>query len=103
MKRIGMTWRAKPEHLEEYVDIHLNPWPELIEGLQSVGVHNYNIFQFGDRMFAFLEIDSDESLAEFQKLPVADRWNEKVLPWVAPEAADGEDQFIVLESIFYCE
>ena len=103
MKKIGMTWKVKPEHMDEYVDIHLNPWSDLIEGLQSVGVHNYNIFRFGDQMFAYLEVESDDSLAEFQKLPVADRWNAKVLPWVAAEAKEGGDQFMMLDRVFYCE
>ena len=33
MKRIGMTWRVAPEHWEEYKQIHLNPWPELITAM----------------------------------------------------------------------
>ncbi len=59
MKRVGMTWRVHPEHLEPYTDIHLNPWPELLEAIQAVGIHNYNIFALGNRMFAYLEVDGD--------------------------------------------
>ena len=52
MKRIGMTWRVNPANWEEYKHIHLNPWPELIEAIQAVGIHNYSIYAFGTRVFA---------------------------------------------------
>ena len=67
-------------------------------------IHNYNIFAFGTRVFAYLEVDNDDSLVELQKAEVMPRWNEKVLPWVQPEAEDGSGvQFMELERIFYCE
>lgn len=104
MKQIGMTWQVDPDKWEEYKDIHLNPWPDLIEALQAAGIHNYNIFAFGTRVFAYLEVDNDDSLAEVQKAEVMSRWNEKVLPWVLPEAEEGSGvQFMELERIFYCE
>ena len=103
MKRIGMTWQVDPEKLEPYIDIHQNPWPDLLEAMQEVGVQNYNIFRFGNRMFAYLEVEDESALEELQKREVMDRWNEKVLPWVAPEAEEGSEvQFMELERIFYC-
>ena len=41
MKKVGMTWQVDPKYWEEYKDIHLNPWPELIEAIQAVGIHNF--------------------------------------------------------------
>ena len=40
MKRVGMTWRVHPEHIEPYTDIHLNPWPELLAAIQAVGINS---------------------------------------------------------------
>ena len=37
MRRIGMTWQVDPRKWEPYKEIHLNPWPELIEALQASG------------------------------------------------------------------
>lgn len=103
MKRIGMTWQVDPEQWEPYREIHLNPWPELIDALQAAGIHNYNIFAFGTRVFAYLEVDDDDSLSNVQKAAVMDKWNEKVLPWVFPEAEEGSGiQFMQLEQIFFC-
>ena len=105
MKRVGMTWRVDPDHWEEYKEIHLNPWPELVEAIQSVGIHNYNIFAFGTRVFAYMEIDGDDPYAALDVLSQMDikkKWDEEVTVWVMPQAAEGSDmQFMELEPIFY--
>jgi L-rhamnose mutarotase len=106
MKRVGMTWQVDPEHWEEYKDIHLNPWPELIAEIQKVGIHNYSIFAFGTRVFAYMEIEGDDPLAALDQLAQTDikkKWDEEVTVWVLPEAEAGSDiQFLELDSIFFC-
>lgn len=106
MKRVGMTWRVYPEHWEAYRHIHLNPWPELLEAIQAVGIHNYSIFALGDRMFAYMEVEGDDvnaALARLAETDVYRRWAEVVGPWLMPEAVDGSGvRFLELESIFYC-
>ena len=106
MQRVGMTWQVNPADWEAYKQIHLNPWPELIEGLQAVGVHNYNIFAFGTRVFAYMEVDADDpaaALARFEETDIKKRWNEEVTKWVLPEAQEGTGiQFLPLERIFFC-
>lgn len=106
MKRVGMTWRVDPEHWDEYKEIHLNPWPELIDAIQQVGIHNYSIFAFGTRVFAYMEIEGDNPYAALDVLAQTDikkKWDEEVTVWVEPLAAEGSDiQFMELEPIFYC-
>lgn len=106
MKRVGMTWRVDPAHWEAYKEIHLNPWPELLEAIQSVGIHNYSIFAFGARVFATMEIDGDDPLEALDALAqteIKKKWDEEVTVWVQPEAEDGAGiQFMELERIFFC-
>lgn len=106
MQRIGMTWQVDPAHWEEYKAIHLNPWPELIAAIQAVGIHNYSIFAFGTRVFAYLEVADDDVYAALNALSQTDikrRWDAEVTTWVLPEAAAGAGiQFMALEPIFYC-
>jgi L-rhamnose mutarotase len=106
MKRVGMTWQVNPAKWEEYKDIHLNPWPELLEAIQAVGIHNYSIYAFGNRVFAYMEIDGDDAYEALNKLAETDikkKWDDKVMPWLLPEAEEGSGiQFMELESIFYC-
>lgn len=106
MKRVGMTWRVNPANWEEYKQIHLNPWPELIDAIQAVGIHNYSIYAFGTRVFAYMEIDGDDVYAALNTLAqtgIKQKWDAEVTVWVAPEAEDGSGiQFMELEPIFYC-
>lgn len=106
MKRVGMTWQVDPARWEEYKEIHLNPWPELVKAIQEVGIHNYSIFAFGTRVFAYMEIDGDDPYQALNILAQTDikkKWDEEVTVWVLPEAVEGSGiQFMELESIFYC-
>jgi L-rhamnose mutarotase len=106
MQRLGMTWQVDPTHWEAYRAVHLNPWPELVAALQAAGMHNYSIFAFGTRVFAYLEIDGDDAdaaLAAVERTDIKKKWNAEVTAWVLPEAADGAGiQFLPLERIFYC-
>jgi L-rhamnose mutarotase len=105
MQRVGMTWQVDPEHWDAYKAIHLNPWPELLEAIQDVGIHNYSIFAFGTRVFAYMEVDGDVTTAlnALTQTTVKQRWDEEVTVWVLPEAEAGTGiQFMELEQIFYC-
>lgn len=106
MKRVGMTWRVQPENWEAYKQIHLQPWPALIEAIQAVGIHNYSIFAFGTRVFAYMEVERDDvvsALTELAETEVKQRWDAEVTAWVMPEAEDGVAiQFLELEPIFHC-
>ena len=106
MQRIGMTWRVDPERWDAYKTIHLNPWPELITAIQTAGIHNYSIFAFGTRVFAYLEVEDGDVYDVFNTLAQTDikrKWDDEVTTWVMPEAADGTGiQFMQLEPIFFC-
>lgn len=105
MKRVGMTWQVDPAHWDEYKQIHLNPWSDLIREIQAVGIHNYSIFAFGTRVFAYMEIDGDDPYSALSKLATTDvkkKWDQEVTVWVLPEAQEGTGvQFMELEPIFY--
>jgi L-rhamnose mutarotase len=106
MKQVGMTWRVAPQHWEEYKQIHLNPWPELITAIQEFGIHNYSIWAFGTRLFSYFEFDGDDldaAMAALTRTDVKRKWDAEVTVWVEPKAADGADvQFMELERVFYC-
>ena len=105
MKRVGMTWRVDPLYWEEYRDIHLHPWPELLQAFKEHDVRNFNCFAFGTRVFAYLEIEGDdvyEVLGRVALTPIKRKWDAEVGVQVLPEAEDGCGiQFLELEHIFY--
>ena len=105
MKQVGMTWRARPECWEQYRDIHLNVWPELLQTFAEHGVHNFNCYAFGTQIFAYLEIEGDdvyEVLGRVAETETKKRWDALVMPWLEPEAVDGCGKtFLEIEHIFH--
>jgi L-rhamnose mutarotase len=105
MKRVGMTWRVDRQFWEGYREIHMHPWPELLQAFAEHGVHNFNCYALGTRVFAYLEIEGDDVLqvlGEVAQTEIKKKWDAEVTVQVLPTAADDCDQqFLEIERIFY--
>jgi L-rhamnose mutarotase len=44
VQRMGMVIGVRPEKLDEYKDLHANPWPELNAALSAANIRNYSIY-----------------------------------------------------------
>ena len=61
MKSFAMTLdlHDDPDVIAEYKRYHREVWPEVIEGLRSVGILKMKIFLKGTRMFMYIETEDD--------------------------------------------
>jgi L-rhamnose mutarotase len=57
MQRIGFVMRLLPGAEAEYRRRHAAVWPEMLDELRVAGASNYSIFQRGDDLFGYLEVD----------------------------------------------
>lgn len=74
--KYAWTWTIKEECLEEYVKMHLEPWPEIMEEHSKAGIRNYSIFQNGSQFFYCFECDDVEAaFAYIAKSDACNRWN----------------------------
>lgn len=74
--KFAWTWNIKEQFLEEYVSLHLAPWPEIMEEHSKAGIINYSIFQNGTQFFYCFECDDVEAaFAYIAKSEVCNRWN----------------------------
>ncbi len=74
--KFAWTWQVKPECVDEYVRLHLDPWPEVLEEHRRAGIRNYSIFQDGNRFFYVFECDDvDAAFAYLAQSEVCRRWN----------------------------
>lgn len=74
--KFAWTWTIKPECLEEYVAMHLAPWPEILSEHSRAGIRNYSIFQQGNRFFYCFECDDVEAaFAIIAESEPCNRWN----------------------------
>ena len=70
------TWRVKEECLEEYVAMHLNPWPEILGEHSKAGISNYSIFQNGNQFFYCYECEDSKAAFDYiAKSDACNRWN----------------------------
>lgn len=74
--KFAWTWKIKEEYLEEYVELHLRPWPEVLSEHSRAGIQNYSIFQNGNQFFYCFECDEIEAaFAIIADSEICNRWN----------------------------
>lgn len=109
-KRYCQTLELKdnPELIREYIRLHSEPhnWPEIREGIRSVGILEMEIYQLGTKLFMIVETPLDfEWEAAFKKLaqlPRQAEWEATVSKFqkAAPNAASAE-KWQQMERIFH--
>jgi L-rhamnose mutarotase len=75
--KYAWVWNIKPEWVEEYVKMHLSPWPEIMKAHSEAGFKNYSIFRNGNQFIYEFECDGDPDAAftKMIKNPDCIRWN----------------------------
>ena len=74
--KYAWTWEVKEESLEEYINLHLNPWQEILQEHSKAGIKNYSIFQNGNQFFYCFECDDvEEAFNYIAKSDPCNRWN----------------------------
>lgn len=101
--KLAWTWEVKEEYLEEYVRMHLDPWPEILEEHSRAGIRNYSIFQNGARFFYCFECDDTEAaFAYIAGSEACRRWNAITSKMVAGSFDFNDEQPIKpLREVFY--
>ena len=81
MKRYLLVIEVKPEHRDEYIEIHNNPWPEMLEAIRDAGFYNELIWYYDDKSIIYLECDDhDEADARLRATEVCSRWDNIMIP-----------------------
>ncbi len=74
--KYAWKWTVKPECLDEYVKMHLAPWPEIMAEHTAAGIRNYSIFQNGNEFFYCFECDDvKKAFAYLDQSEACQRWN----------------------------
>lgn len=95
MSKYAWTWNVKTECLDTYVEMHLNPWPEILEEHRRAGIRNYSIFQNGNQFFYCFECDDvKKAFAFLDQSEACRRWNA-----ITSKMVEGSFDFAKDESI----
>lgn len=76
MDRIAYFYKVKPNKLDEYIKAHKEIWPEQVELLKKSGVKKMVIFNRGNYLFLYSEIDNIKKYHEIRSASEVDKkWN----------------------------
>ena len=92
-KRYGWVIKVKPEKLEEYKELHANPWPGVDGMLKKCNIQNYSIYYRDGLLFSYLEYTGENFDADM-KMMAADsttqEWWKLTDPCQEPVESAGE-------------
>lgn len=109
-KRYCQTLDLKddPELIAKYKEAHsrLKFWPEIMQGIRSVGILEMEIYILGNRLFMIVEtpldFDWDSAMARLATLPRQEEWEAYVSMFQAcrPDCTSNE-KWQLMERMFY--
>ncbi len=99
--------KSSPELIAEYRRLHSAPhiWPEVVEGIRSVGILEMEIYLLGARLMMIVEtpldFDWDSAMARLSTLPRQTEWEQCVARFqeCAPGATSAQ-KWQLMERIF---
>lgn len=110
VKRYCQTLSLKnnPELIAEYRKIHSreNAWPEILEGIRSVGILEMEIYISGSQLFMIVEtpldFDWDSAMERLAHLPRQAEWEDYVARFqeCAPGSTSSQ-KWKLMERMFY--
>lgn len=110
VKRYCQTLSLKdnPELISAYRKAHSKEeaWPEIREGIRSVGILEMEIYILGNKLFMIVEtpldFDWDEAMKKLATLPRQAEWEEYVANFQqCAKGATSDEKWQMMERIFY--
>ncbi|MDZ4700362.1 MAG: L-rhamnose mutarotase [Rhodothermales bacterium] len=108
MPSLALTLNLKddPSVIQAYRDYHARAWPEVVEALQAVGIHQMRIWLLGRRLFMVADVaEGFEPAVDFPRYltlhPRCQEWEDLMgtLQEPVPEAKPGE-KWAEMEEVF---
>ena len=86
MKKYLIVIKIKPENRKEYIEIHKNPWREMLEAIRQAGFTNEVIWYFEDQSIIYLECEDQVACnAALRATEICKKWDITVCPWFAAD------------------
>lgn len=100
-----LTLPDNAQAVEAYVEAHRHVWPEIKEGIRSVGITDMQIYRHGRSLFMIVEtvddFDWEKDNARLATLPRQAEWEAYVARFQGCDpAATSTDKWQLMEQIF---
>ncbi|MGN0280913.1 MAG: L-rhamnose mutarotase [Prevotella sp.] len=100
--------RDDAELIAKYREAHdrEHHWPEIVEGIRSVGIEEMEIYILGNRLFMIVDVPDDfnwdEAMARLATLPRQAEWEAYVSQFQGcPADATSNEKWQMMERIFH--
>jgi L-rhamnose mutarotase len=107
MQRFGQVIGIKPEHIEQYSQLHAAVWPEVLQKITECNIRNYSIYAHGDLLFAYFEYhgtDFDADMARMAADPKTQAWWAINKPLQSPLPTRSADEWwATMQEIFHTD
>jgi L-rhamnose mutarotase len=77
LQRFSAIVRLRPEHREEYLQLHAEVWPEVTAAINAANIRNYSIFLHDDLLISYYEYVGTDHAADMANMaanPVTQQW-----------------------------
>ena len=105
--RYGQMIGLKQTGVEEYVQLHKDVWPGVLETITACNIQNYSIYLKDMYLFAYFEYGGDDFDADMAKMaadPETQRWWDTVKPLMEPvESRDIGEFWAGMEEVFHLD
>lgn len=102
MQKMGIYFKLKPGAQKEYKKRHDEIWPEMIQALNQAGMHNYSIWNHGNFLFSYLEVnDFERSQKILASNPVYERWRKYMEDIIEIDEETGEKEYFMNLMFFH--
>ncbi|MGI5821874.1 MAG: L-rhamnose mutarotase [Bacteroidales bacterium] len=107
MKRYGQVIRVKPEMVEKYIELHANPWPEVIAQIKECNIQNYSIFMLENHtLFAYFEYVGNDFEADMKRMandPMTQKWWKETDPCQESLGLEPGEWWHNMREVFHCD
>lgn len=99
MKSFAMTINLKDDAavIERYREHHRDVWPEVVDGLKSIGISKMKIFLHGRNLFMYMEtpddFDLERDFPRYMESPRALEWDRLMRGFQEPVARAREGEW----------
>lgn len=110
VKRYCQTMDMKNDEqlIKKYIDVHdkFHHWPEIRQGIRSVGILEMEIYMHGNRLFMIVEtpldFEWDSAMERLATLPRQSEWEDYVAVFQdCKEGSTSAEKWQLMERIFY--
>ena len=112
MERYGSVVEVKAEKLDEYVKLHANVWPDVLDMIKKCNIRNYSIYlrKLPDGklyLFSYFEYAGSDFEADMAKMAAdatTQKWWDVCKPCHTPlpDRVEGE-WWASMEEVFHCD